>query len=131
MCKAFSCIVTQSAQVAWKLGTDSHDSLYEQFKNDMPELLSDYRSAKIEITPNDENYFDAKTEWTFRVDEDEKPSWWTAIHEAAAYMALGEWKLQLYSIVNLNELQNLVNPFEIEPHPVDDEVLKLVEEWIV
>jgi hypothetical protein len=132
MCKAFSCIVTRSSQVAWRMGLDSHDQIFQAFKDTMPELKDDgamTRFIKIEIAPDNDNYFDAESPWTLRIDEDEIPDWYTSQHKAAAMQAMREWRNQLYAIVDLNELRHLVNPFSREPHPIDEEVLSLASEW--
>jgi hypothetical protein len=133
MCKAFSGYVTRSGRTAWKMGLDSHDSIYEAFKDTMPEIREYCQNArgavKFEITPENGNYFDEKSPWIFRLDEDEKPEWFTSQHEAAAMQAMREWREKLYGIVDIQELEHLVNPFSCEPHAIDDEVLALVSQW--
>ncbi len=32
MCKAFSCLVTRKGEVVWEAGVDSHDELFEKYK---------------------------------------------------------------------------------------------------
>jgi hypothetical protein len=125
MCQDFSCLITQSCQVAWKSGVTSHDHLETLFKAEMPEL-NDRRYLKAEITP-DKGYLYPEGYWTFKIDDD-TPSWFTGEHKLAAMRAHRKWKKEVYTLINLDEARNPVNPLQRihKPTPRDIELLK---EW--
>ena len=127
MCKDFSCIVTQSYQVAWKRGMSSHDQIYSAFVDSMPEL-KDHRSIKVEITP-DEGYLQPEKGWTLKVDEPETPSWWSASHAKEAFKAHREWKAETYALINIDEARNPINPLNIRKHKPTKSDIELLKTW--
>ena len=127
MCNDYSCLVTQSRQVIWKRGISSHDSLETKFKADYPELKSAKRFVKVEITP-DKGYLYPDDPWSFSVDEDNIPSWFTDEHKAAALRAHTEWKKEVYSLINLDKARNPINPL-IDVHQPTDADIALLKSW--
>ena len=85
MCKAFSCIVTQSGKVYWKAGLDSHKDIINLHKEDL-ELKDDKMPpnntfARIEITPKDGDYLNIRNKWIYKIDQDIVPSFLTDKHK--------------------------------------------------
>ena len=73
MCKAFSCIVDDHANVYWEFGVDSHTELMEHFH--LPDKIADRKQllyAKVEITPAKTDYLQPD-KWILTIDEDIKP----------------------------------------------------------
>jgi hypothetical protein len=126
MCKDFSCLVTQSRQAIWKRGLSSHDSIYSAFVDTVPELQSDRRYVKIEITPKNGDYLHPEKPWNFVVDEEEIPSWFTDEHKLAAKRAHRVWKKEVYDLINLDEARDPINPLAKlhKPTKRDIEALK-------
>ena len=130
MCQAFSAIVTKSGRVYWQAGMDSHDELCTKFdleKLDNTTDPSEMRFARVEITP-DNGYLYPDGNWTLKIDERIKPTWWMKRHEEAAYKAHLKWKAEVYRF-NLEEARNPIKPLKgraKKPEQIDIENL---EKW--
>ncbi len=113
MCKAFSCVITRSKKVYWKLGMDSHNDIVEKFK------LKDEVKGKIipiEISPKD--YLNMKTpseenNWNFKFD-DECPSWWSDSYERACWSACKDWYNRVIKLVNWKGVRKPIHPFKLK-----------------
>ena len=127
MCNDYSCLVTQSRQVIWKRGISSHDKLETMFKNDYPELQSERRFVKVEITP-DKGYLYPEKPWSFQVDEEIIPSWFTDEHKLSAKRAHRQWKKEVYSFINLEEARNPINPLAKAHKPTKADI-ELLKQW--
>lgn len=131
MCKAFSCIVTKEGSVYWKAGVDSHENIIDLFKA-KDKLLTDNKLpadfVRIEITPENNDYLDRDGKWLFKFD-DKKPEWWNEKYEKLCWEELEKWKKKIYSSFNYEEAKNPINPFEIEPPEITDEVIELLKTY--
>ena len=129
MCKAFSAIVTKDDRVIWQAGIDSHDDLISQHKLKDDTTDGDLiKFAKVEITP-DKGYLYPEEHWTFKLDENTTPRWWRKRHEAMAHAALEEWKVKVYSGINLKEVLNPINPLNLPKREPTAEDIKLLKKW--
>ena len=124
MCNAFSGIILQDHTVLWKAGMDSHDSLYELFKNDYPILKKNHGSLKFEITP-DVGYLHPEKTWTYRLDEEESPAWYSSEFEKDARKAWKQWKEEVYSKINLEEVRKPINPLSKLATPAKKDIENL------
>jgi hypothetical protein len=95
------------------------------FKDDYPELKGN-RSVKVEITP-DKGYLYPEKSWSLTVDE-EVPAWWTDTHEKEARKAHRQWKKEIYSLINLKEAINLINPLSRKRKPTEKDI-QLLKDW--
>ena len=131
MCKAFSCLVTKSNKVYWKIGVDSHDELHDMYKKKDVELADDKDAphntfARIEIVPKNGDYL-KPDKWVYQIDERVKPGWIKKIHKDTALKAHEEWKSQLYSKIALDQFPE--HPFKIKSPEIQKKHLKLLKEW--
>ncbi len=130
MCKAFSCIVTKTGKVYYKVGINSHDDLIEKFH--IRELDDEIdkgklKFARVEIVP-EKGYLYPESKWNLQIDERVKPDWWAEKHEVKARKSLVKWKEKVYSKFNLEEARNPINPLLLAPQEVtqqDKDNLKL------
>jgi len=131
MCRAFSGLITMEGKVYWQAGIDSHEDLIDKFRGKDKLLADDELPAtfcRFEITPN-RGYLYPEKKWTFEFD-DEKPKWWTIEFEKSCWDAQKKWKKKVYSLINLKEARNPINPFEIEPPKrITKKHLKLLKKW--
>jgi len=126
MCKAFSCIVTKKGAAYWKAGVDAHESIIEAFK--VVEKDTD-GFVRAEISPSNNDYLRPKS-WTFKVDEDSVPDWFSPKHRESCWQAFRKWKRQVYSAIRLREVRKPVHPFKIKPpRKITEKHLKLLREW--
>lgn len=134
MCKAFSCLVTRTGKVYWKLGLDSHDEIREHFKTQDPELRDNKEPpeqtfARCEYTPCNNDYLNPDV-WKFQIDEPKPPAWWVPKLEEKVEKKWRKWKRELYASINLKEARNPVHPFKIKPpKKITERHLKLLREW--
>lgn len=128
MCQDFSGLCTQSHVVLWKRGVSSHDQLYSMFKDEYPELKSDHRYVKFEVTP-DKGYLYPEKPWTFQVDEKETPYWFSGEHKKECLREHRKWKKEVYALINLEEVRNPINPLEIKAHKPTQKDIDLLKEW--
>ncbi|MFA5419762.1 MAG: hypothetical protein WC341_15020, partial [Bacteroidales bacterium] len=128
MCDAFSCIVLKSRKVIWKLGMDSHDDLLESAGiTDDTKDPAKITFCRIEISPENGDYFDPDAKYKFKIDTDIVPVWWEERHEKAAWLAFQNWKKQLDKIL---VRKPIIHPFGIEPPAeITDEHIRLLKEW--
>ena len=132
MCKAFSCIVTQSGKVYWKAGLDSHEDIIALGKGDK-DLIDDKMPpnntfARIEILPPNDDYLNIKDKWEYEVDASIIPSFLTPKHEKICWDAWKEWKKQVYTF-NIKEAKKPVNLFKIVPPKIGKKQLRLLQNW--
>ena len=75
MCNFLSAVVLKNGDILMHPMIDSHSELVEYFK--LPDTSQHIRHfVKVELTPTtDESWLDPSL-WTFRLDEERKPSWW-------------------------------------------------------
>ena len=132
MCRAFSCIVTQSGKVYWKVGLDSHEDIIALGKGDkdlkddkMPPLNT---FARIEIVPPNGDYLNLKGKWEYVIDSQIVPSFLTIDHEKICQKAFKEWKKQVYTF-NIKEAKKPINPFKITPPKIGKKQLLLLKQW--
>ncbi|GAG39394.1 unnamed protein product, partial [marine sediment metagenome] len=93
ICKAFSCIVSKRKKVTWKLNIDGHSELIDKagYKDD-----EDCRNfVRVEIAPKNGSYLSPDT-WVFKIDETERPRWFSPSHEVVCWDAHKIWMKQLY-----------------------------------
>jgi len=135
MCKAFSCLITKSKKVYWKVGVDSHDELQTLFVKKDKELKDDAYPpentfARIEITPKDGNYLNLKQKWVYGIDERVIPSWLNKSYEKPCYEACRQWQKEVYTHINLKDVLKPVHPFKITPPKnITTRHLKLLAKW--
>jgi hypothetical protein len=127
MCKAFSCIIHKNKKVTWKFGVDSHEDLitlagYKDDKSEAHEL----QFARVEISPKDGNYLDPEVPYIFKLDEEQKPSWWSDSYENKCWDAQDQWLAKLNSIL---VRKHIIHPFQITPPEITDEHIRLLREW--
>ena len=128
ICKAFSCIISKSRKVTWKLGVDSHDDLVKLagYKDDTADknLL---KFARVEITPDNGDYL-YPDKWTLRIDEKITPVWWSDEHERKCLLALQKWIKELNKIL---VRKPVIHPFrDVQmPDHVDPIFLKPLVDW--
>ena len=127
MCKAFSCIVLEAGDIYWQAGLDSHEDIIDKFKLNKYDKVDD-GLCRIEITPENEDYFNPDGKWKFDFDTP-KPKWWNMKYKDLCYGELKKWKDKIYSSFNWQEAKNPINPFKIEPPKITDEHIKLLREW--
>jgi len=134
MCKAFSCIITEKGKVYWKAGLDSHEDIINLFKSEDKDLIDDKQPpyntfARVEITPSDNNYFNVKQKWIYKVDEYIRPDFLNSSHEFLCREALNEWQNKIYSLVDLDKVKNIIHPFKIKPSKITNFQLMLLKHW--
>ncbi len=131
MCQAFSCIITKEGSVYWKAGVDSHENIIDLFKK-KDKLLIDNKLpsdfVRVEIVPENNDYLDRDGKWIFKLD-DKRPGWWNKEYEKLCWNALPIWKKRIYSSFNYMEAKNPINPFEIEPLKITEEIVELLKIW--
>ncbi len=127
MCNAFSAIVLESGDIYWQAGIDSHEDIIDKFK--LGKIDEEFGNLhRIEITPDD-GYLHPEGKWTFRHDE-EKPKWWNNKYKDLCFAELEKWKEQIYSLINLEEARNPVNPFDIKPpRKITNKHIDLLKQW--
>jgi hypothetical protein len=123
MCKAFSCLITREGCVIWEAGIDSHDKLFEKYKNEfnlkddtLDKKKMDF--ARIEISPDNKEkyeYLYPEKKWKFQVDESIRPIWLNETHEKNCFKAFNLWKNEIYTDFNYQEARQPIHPFKIEP----------------
>ena len=124
MCKAFSCLITRRGRVIWKLGTDSHSDLVEEF--DMKDTSKDNPTfARVEITPRNNNYIHPD-KWVLEVDEQIKPKWWHEKHKIKCFKAHSEWLKKLDKVLIKKEI---IHPFKDVQNELTDEDKELLKTW--
>ena len=124
MCKAFSCLITRRGRVIWKLGTDSHSDLVEEF--DMKDTSKDNPTfARVEITPRNNNYIHPD-KWVLEVDEQIKPKWWHEKHKIKCFKAHSEW---LKKLDNMLIKKEIIHPFKDVQNEFTDEDKELLKTW--
>jgi len=133
MSRAFSCLVTKSNKVYWKLGVDFHKELHNIYKERDRELDKDaphIAFARIEIVPKNRDYLnpDGPDGWIYQIDEVVKPSWIKEEHKESALKAHKLWKEKTYARIALDQMPE--HPFEIEAPKPTKEHLELLKEWI-
>jgi hypothetical protein len=83
VCKLASFIVTRE-RVLWHLESDSHEKIIERYRLDDNKKCDFIR---IELVPPGENYLLPLTEWAYRTDQQEVPSWYSAKESEVAVRA--------------------------------------------
>ena len=128
MCNAFAAIVLKTGEVYWEMGLDSHEDLIEKFKlNELDTQLGIIH--RIEINPIDMDYLYPEHAWKFE-HNDEVPQWWNDKYKDLCFKEFGKWKKKVYSLINLEEARNPINPFSIKsPKKITEEHIKLLSEW--
>jgi hypothetical protein len=127
VCKAFSCVVLKSGDVAWEFGKDSHEDLIAKAKlSDRTVDPKEMEFCRVEIEPNNGSYL-APDEWSFRIDQ-EKPAWWSSVHEGEA------WKAQKVWLKKLNKIlihKPIIHPFRdiVPPKKITKRHLALLKSW--
>ena len=106
MCKAFSCIIDKNKKVTWKLNIDSHSELIDKAGYEDSDDCKKF--VRIEISPKNKDYLNPN-KWVFKIDEQEKPRWFSPLHEQACWDAFKEYEKQLYSI--LQKGKKIIHPF--------------------
>jgi hypothetical protein len=126
MCKAFSCLIDFTGKTTWKLGIDSHSELVTMagYKDQTANPV-ELEFARVEITPNNGNYL-APDDWTLKVDEAIRPTWFVEKHETACHIAHKKWLKQLDKIIVHKEI---VNPFKLKPPKITKAHIALLQEW--
>ena len=127
MCKAFSCLIHKNKKVTWKFGIDSHEDLitlagYKDDKSEAHEL----QFARVEIAPKNGNYLDPEVPYIFKLDEVQKPSWWSNSYDNKCWDAQEQWLKRLNSILVRKQI---IHPFQIKPPEITEEHIRLVKEW--
>ena len=133
MCKAFSCLVTKSNKVYWQAGIDSHSEIQAKFVKEDKELKDDKLPpkntfARIEITPNNNNYL-KPDKWELHIDEQVAPFWLSKRHEDSCMKAFKKWEKEIYSGIDLKALQKPIHPFKIKPPKIEKKHLKILLHW--
>ena len=106
MCKAFSCIISKRKKVTWKLAVDSHHELIDMAGyNDNDDCK---KFVRIEISPKNNDYINPD-KWILKVDESERPRWFSPSHEQCCWDAFKLYEKQLYNIVKKGK--KIVHPF--------------------
>ena len=128
MCNAFSAVITEAGDIYWQTGIDSHENIIDKFKlNKLDKKPGGLH--RIEITPENMDYLNPDGKWNFKHDED-PPEWWNNKYKDLCFAELEKWKEQIYSLINLEEARNPINPFEIDPpKKITDEHIELVRQW--
>jgi len=106
MCKAFSCIVDKDKKVFWKLGVDSHSELIDISPYDDSDDCKKF--VRIEISPKNNDYINPD-KWILKVDESERPRWFSPSHEQCCWDAFKVYEKELYSIVQKGK--KIIHPF--------------------
>jgi len=128
MCEDFSGYITRSYQIVWERGISSHDELYFLSKEKYPELKEGSgRAVKFEITP-DGGYLHPDKSWTFRIDEDEEPSWFSGEYKKEALRAHKQWKKEIYALINLKEARKPINPLTNKYKPTKKDI-ETLRQW--
>jgi hypothetical protein len=133
MCKAWSGIVLKSGEVIWEMGVDGHEYLLRLAQKKYPDLKDNESRpdhlafARVEITPDNGDYL-SPDKWTFRLDEEITPSWWSAIHEKEAWDAQKLWLKRLGKIL---VRKPIIHPFRdiVPPKKITKTHLALVKKW--
>jgi hypothetical protein len=86
MCSFFSCIVTKSGDVLFDELEDSHEKIIEKYKDkydlrDNETEPNELRFARVEILPPSGDVFADLKSWTFKIDQQIKPAWFTPTDE--------------------------------------------------
>ncbi len=128
MCNAFSAVITETGDIYWQAGLDSHEDIIDKFK--LGELDKETGGLhRIEITPENMDYLNPEGKWTFRHDED-PPKWWNGKYRDLCFAEFEKWKEQVYSLINLEEARNPVNPFDIKPpRKITNKHIDLLKQW--
>jgi len=125
MCKAFSGIVKENGDILWEFGKDSHE--YFVGKHKLKDDGSPRDWARFEIAPDNGSYLEPDN-WTFRLDEQPSPIWFSDVHKAEANKAHGLWLKKLNKIL---VHKPIVHPFkEISPpNKITKIHLDLLRQW--
>ncbi len=85
MCHFLSGVTLATGDISIGETVDSHESIIEAAGwGDADKRTERPGLCRWEYTPPDNDWGKPLAEWTFRVDEDSAPAWWTSEHEAAA-----------------------------------------------
>ena len=128
MCKAFSCLIHKNKKVTWKFGVDSHEELislagYKDDKSEAHEL----QFARVEIAPKRGDYLNPDAVYIFKLDEEQKPSWWTDSYENKCWDSQEKWLAELNKVF---VRKAIIHPFQIKPpENITEEHIQLLKEW--
>src|SRR5574343_426672 len=75
MCRPASFVVTRN-RVLWHLSSDRHEDIIEQYGLMDRAPVPDF--VRVEVAPDDNKYLLPFEAWTYRVDQDKVPDWYSA-----------------------------------------------------
>lgn len=122
----FSCVISESGEVAWKMNMTDFEKLAKRLSDD-----SDY--VKVEVLPqNDEAYpyLYPDSEWKMYLLEEEVPEWFNAEYAQKVQDAFEEWKEEAYSKIDLDELFHITDPRDAEVKEPDEDDIQNMLDWI-
>ncbi|MDD3794576.1 MAG: hypothetical protein PHE06_01160 [Lachnospiraceae bacterium] len=122
----FSCIISESGEVVWKMNVTTFDKLAK----DLPEE-SNY--IKVEVLPQSEEaypYLYPDSEWKLFILEDQVPEWFTDEYKEKVMAAFEEWKEEAYSKIDLDALFHIADPRNAQAkEPAEEEISTMID-WI-
>jgi len=128
MCKAFSCIISKKKKVTWKLNKQSHHELIDLAGYCDTEDCKNF--VRVEIAPRNENYLNPD-KWIFKIDEEERPRWFSPAHEQACWDAFKIYEKELYKIVIKGK--KIIHPFSdikaVKKKGITKIQIKLLKKW--
>jgi len=126
MCEAFSCIVSKSKKVTWKLTVDNHHNLIDLAGYEDNDDCKNF--VRVEITPKNNDYINPD-EWILKVDEDSIPRWFSPMHKEACWDSFKLYEKQLYKIVKKGK--KIVHPFNDikQVKVVSNKQILLLKKW--
>jgi len=90
MCRPASFVVTRN-RVLWHLSSDRHEDIIDQYGLMDRAPVPDF--VRVEVAPDDNKYLLPFEAWTYRVDQDKVPDWYSAKWaEEQARAELPGWK---------------------------------------
>ena len=105
-----------------------HDALIGEFGL-RDTILGARNWARVEVTPDD-GYLYPEGHWTFELDEEAEPAWWSSEHREACLNAQRKWQKEVYGKVNLEEARKPINPLELPAvEEITEEHLIWLQEW--
>jgi len=89
MCNYFSCVVTKAGKVFWSKRTVSHETVIKDNNLDDTKGV-DRIICRVEIVPDAKDYTQPTSKWKLKIDEEEKPEWFSIKHERACFDAFNK-----------------------------------------
>lgn len=122
----FSCVVSESGEVAWKMNMTNFGKLANRLTNG-----GSY--AKVEVLPQNNEaypYLYPDSEWKMFILEEQIPTWFTDIHAQKVMDAFEDWKAEAYGTIDLDKLFHLSDPRNVPIAEPTEQDIANFHKWI-